>query len=271
MRASIIGVGWLGEQMADFLLERNVSVIGTTTSTEKVKRLESKGINAINFDLKSTELSPQILNEIAQSDWVIFTIPPSNFGSNYATHCIRFFEQLQKHTLKGTLIYTSSTSVYGNEERTVDETSETAPQSENAVQIVKVENFIRNHFNRFSIWRMGGLVGPNRHPINFLAGRSGVSKPLAPVNLVHSEDVNKVLQQYVEGEWKYSLLNLCSPEHPNKKEYYTQVAENRNKSLPKFDEQDQRKDKVVRSKYLNEAAFSYNYPSPFDYPQAKKE
>ncbi|MEX2380045.1 MAG: hypothetical protein WD530_04845, partial [Vicingaceae bacterium] len=96
-------------------------------------------------------------------------------------------------------------------------------------------------------------------------------KPQAPVNLVHSEDVINVLKQFVDGALKYPLLNLCSTGHPNKKEYYTQVAENLNKSLPKFDEQDKRGDKIVNSKYLREVAFTYIYPSPFDYPQAKKE
>lgn len=271
MKVAIIGIGWLGEQIADFLLEKKVEVFGTTTSVEKVKRLVSRGVDATTYDLKSALLSPGLMREVAQSDLVIFTIPPSKFGKTYAAHCIRFFEQLQVYAVEGIIIYTSSTSVYGNEERTVDESSEVAPQSDNAKQIVKVENFIRNHFDRSSIWRMGGLVGPSRHPLNYLAGRIGVSKPQAPVNLIHSTDVIKVLQQYLEGSWTFPLLNLCSPEHPTKKEYYTQVAENRNKSLPKFDEQDQRKDKTVKSKHLNEAVFSFEYPSPYDYPQAKKE
>lgn len=271
MRASIVGIGWLGEQMADFLLEQNISVLGTTTSVEKAKKIRTKGIEAVCFDLKTTELNPQFMSKVAQSDWIIFTIPPSNFGSTYAVHCIRFFEQIQAYAFKGMFIYTSSTSVYGNKERVVNETSKTDPHSENAKQIVKVENLLKTHFDRMSIWRMGGLVGPNRHPINFLAGKIGISKPLAPINLVHSVDVIKMLRQFIDQAWEYPLLNLCSPEHPHKKEYYTQVAENRNKSLPKFDEQDYRKDKIVNSIYITEAAFSYSYPSPFDYPQAKYE
>jgi nucleoside-diphosphate-sugar epimerase len=271
MKVTIVGIGWLGKQMADFFLKNRIDVFGTTTSTEKAKQFISKGINAISYDLKSAQLNPELMREVAQSDWIIFTVPPSKFGSTYAAHCIRFFELLQTYAVEGTIIYTSSTSVYGNEERRVDETSETAAHTENAEQIIKVENFLNTHFDRRSIWRMGGLIGPNRHPVNYLAGRTQISKPQAPVNLVHSEDVIQVLQHYIEKGWSYPLLNLCSPEHPTKKEYYTKVAENLNKSLPKFDEQDQRKDKLVHSTNLNEAAFSFKYSSPYDYPQSKNE
>src|SRR5690554_5821426 len=203
MKVSIIGVGWLGEQMADYLLRNEIEVLGTTTSTDKAKRLIEKGINAIPMDLKSPQLSTLIWSEIAQSDWVIYTIPPSGFGSTYAAYSIRFFEQLQQYVVEGTIIFTSSTSVYGNEARIVDEDSKLNPESENAKQIVKVEDFIQNNFDRYSIWRMGGLVGPERHPVNYLTGRSGISKPKAPVNLVHSADIIIVFEQFISNEFNY--------------------------------------------------------------------
>lgn len=270
MKVSIIGVGWLGEQIADYLLKNKIEILGTTTKSDKAQRLINKGINALQLDLSSPQLAKNIWSEIAQSDWIIFTIPPSSFGNTYAAHCIRFFEQLQQSVVEGTIIFTSSTSVYGNETRIVDEDSKLNPVSENAKQIVKVEDFIQNNFDRYSIWRMGGLVGPERHPVNYLTGRSGISKPKAPVNLVHSADIINVFEQFISNEFNYPILNVCSPEHPTKEEYYTRVAEQLNKSLPIFDAEDQQLDKTVQSKYLKQAAFQYIYPSPFDYPQAQK-
>lgn len=270
MKAAIIGVGWLGEQIADFLLEKQFELIGTTTSDDKVVNLNSKGIRAVQYDLISKPLSATVMAEIAQSEWIIFTVPPSNFGNTYAAHCIRFFEQLQTYAIEGTLIYTSSTSLYGNQASSVDENSAVDPQSENAKQIKIVEDFLFQRFEKLSVWRMGGLVGPNRHPIHFIAGREGVSKPRAAINLIHSADILQLLNHFIEEHWTYRLLNVCSPIHPSKKEYYTQVAKNLNKSVPTFDDQDKREGKTIESRFLNSANFQFNFPSPYEYPEAIK-
>ena len=57
MKIGIIGLGWLGEPLGEFLLEKGFDLLGTTTSIEKAKLLNEKGINAYPFFLNPTPLS----------------------------------------------------------------------------------------------------------------------------------------------------------------------------------------------------------------------
>src|SRR5690554_2300722 len=155
MKFSIIGVGWLGEQIADFLLAKGWDVGGTTTRLEKVERLARKGVGIHQLDLKESIISSEFLDELFKSHMIIFTIPPNYFASTYAAYCIRFFAYLQEYVVEGRIIFISSISVYGNDARVVDEDSEVKPNTESAKQIVKVEVFIHKNFDNYSFWRLG--------------------------------------------------------------------------------------------------------------------
>mgnify|MGYP001479362126 FL=1 len=94
---------------------------------------------------------------------------------------------------------------------------------------------------------MGGLLGGDRHPVKFLAGRQDVANPQAPVNLIQQQDaihlILKVLQQEKFGE----VFHGVYPLHPSKKEYYSAKAKELNVEPPAFDTASITKGKKISS------------------------
>lgn len=69
-------------------------------------------------------------------------------------------------------MFISSTSVYGNLNREITEEDETFPETESGKALVKVEKLLRNEKEiNITILRFGGLIGYERNPGNFLAGK----------------------------------------------------------------------------------------------------
>ena len=87
-----------------------------------------------------------------------------------------------------------------------------------------------------TVVRFGGLLGEDRHPIHFLAGRKNIENPEAPINLIHQEDCIGIIEAIVKQECWNEIFNAVAPFHPTRKEYYTQKALEQNLPLPEFDQ-----------------------------------
>ena len=86
------------------------------------------------------------------------------------------------------------------------------------------------------IVRLGGLMGPNRHPIFTLSGKKILPNPYSPINFIHQQDAVAILLKIVEN-WKGNqTYNAVTPFHPSRKEYYTQMAKMAGLNIPKFKE-----------------------------------
>ena len=101
-----------------------------------------------------------------------------------------------------------------------------------------MEALLQSNLNfKTTVIRFGGLLGEDRHPTKFLAGKTNVENPDAPVNLIQREDcigiIEKILNQVEYDNWG-ATFNAVAPFHPTKKEYYTQKATDLNLALPKF-------------------------------------
>ena len=125
----------------------------------------------------------------------------------------------------------SSTSVYGDSFPIVEITEETKPNpdTESGKQLAITERHLQSnpHF-KTTIIRFGGLLGDDRHPITFLAGKTNVENPDAPVNLIQREDcigiIEKILNQVEYDIWG-ETFNAVAPQHPTRKAYYQKKAE----------------------------------------------
>ncbi|KAA3642547.1 MAG: SDR family NAD(P)-dependent oxidoreductase, partial [Bacteroidetes bacterium] len=185
---------------------------------------------------------------------------------HYAGQMQLLFNKIQQINPTPKIIYTSSTSVYGNQQGIVNEKSEIMPETENAKEIVKVEHSLIQLFEQQSIiLRLSGLMGINRHPIRFLSGKINVSKPYAPVNLIHAKDIIKLIAVLIELE-KDGIFNLSIPDHPTKNDYYTACCYKIGIPIPRFNLQDQTKGKIIRSIKLKELNFAFQYNKLSEYP-----
>jgi len=263
-RVCIIGMGWLGVQVAQKLKAEGHEVLGTVSSSQKQQDLIKEFDSVITFDINDYAKSD--LFQFQNIDYYILTIPPSS-SDNYSDNMRQLIAKLLSSTPKAKLIYTSSSSVYGSQASTVSEESETQPETNNGLEIVKIEQHLINQFeNRSIILRLGGLVGKDRHPVKYLSGRSDLKKGNAPVNLVHADDICDLVAYLFKEAINSGVYNVCSPDHPTKKEYYSWAAKQLNLPLPNFDPFDQQLDKIVNANAIKKINFEMNYKSPYDFP-----
>ncbi|WP_435275640.1 NAD-dependent epimerase/dehydratase family protein [Psychrobium sp. nBUS_13] len=225
----IIGSGWLGLPLAKSLNQQGQHVTATTTSNNKVAIGD---VNVIHLDTQDPK-SIAALN--MHFDVMIITIPPKRgLGYDYLT------ELTQLHHLAISLaiphvLFTSSTSVWGNNKNIVIESSPMQPTTESAKTMVAFEQLIHDAPEYLATTiKLSGLIGCDRHPGRFLAEKTDVANPDAPVNLVVKEDVIGIISAVIQQDiWQQSLI-ACAPSHPSRHNFYTAAAAHLGLTPPTF-------------------------------------
>lgn len=251
---SILGCGWLGLPLAKSLLEKGFSINGSTTSVEKIAVLEKAGIHPFLVSLSAVEVLEEtkisIENFLKNSEILIIDIPPKlrgDSGENSVAKIQNIIPLIEKSSVEK-MIFVSSTSVFedSSELRTVSEETIPNPDTESGKQLLEAEQLLQSNSNfQTTILRFGGLIGDDRHPIKFLAGRKDIENPNGLINLIHQIDcigiieeiIKKGLRQAQSDNWDSNeVFNAVAPFHPTRKEYYTQKAIELNLPSPEFDE-----------------------------------
>ena len=237
---SILGCGWLGMPLAKSLLEKGFSIKGSTTSFEKISALESNGIQPFQIELSETEIKGEINSFLKNSEILIIDIPPklrSISNENFVKKIQNLIPFIEKAKIEK-VIFISSTSVYADAPLTifrVTESTKPNPETESGKQLLATEILLQSNPNlKTTVVRFGGLIGDDRHPIHFLAGRKNIENPEAPINLIHQKDCIGIIEAIVKQECWNETFNAVAPFHPTRKEYYTQKAMKLALPLPEF-------------------------------------
>lgn len=241
---SILGCGWLGLPLAKKLIENGYAVKGSTTTENKLSVLENARINPFLVALESESVSASIHDFLAQSEILIIVIPPKLRGRNadnqdnerkiFVEKIKNTIPFIEKSTIKKVL-FVSSTSVYGNENGVITERTTANPETESGKQLLLAESLLQqNQYFETTILRFGGLIGEDRNPAKFLAGKENLENPDAPVNLIHQNDCIGVIQEIIKQSKWNEVFNAVAPFHPTREEYYTQKAKEQNLAAPKF-------------------------------------
>lgn len=236
---SILGCGWLGLPLAKSLLTKGFSVKGSTTSAEKISLLQNSGIEAHLIALSENEIKGDMASFLSHSEILIIDIPPKLRGigtENFVAKIKVLIPFMEKSAIEK-VIFVSSTSVFSDDNSTVTEATEPQPDTESGKQLLTVEKLLLGnaHF-KTTVIRFGGLIGDDRHPIHFLAGRQKLENPEAPINLIHQKDCIGLIEKIISQEAWSQTFNAVAPFHPTRKEYYTQKAQEFGLPLPAFDE-----------------------------------
>ena len=186
----------------------------------------------INTDLESYLISKfrdkNKLSEILDEELKNFKNSKSFAKINYI---IPFIE---KAGIKK-VVFVSSTSVYSDENKLVTEETIANPDTESGKQLVACEQLLQNNSNfETTALRFGGLIGEDRNPIRFLAGRNNIENPNAPINLIHQEDCIGIILKIIESNCWGETFNAVAPFHPSREAYYTQTAKEYDLELPIF-------------------------------------
>lgn len=236
---SILGCGWLGLPLAKNLLENNFAINGSTTSDDKLPILEKYGINPFLISLNENEIVGNITGFLENSDVLIIDIPPKLRGlenENFVAKIQNIIPFIEKTLIKN-VIFVSSTSVYADDNLVVTEKTIPKPDTESGKQLLLAEQLLLKNTNfGTTILRFAGLIGKDRHPIKFLAGRKNIENPNAPINLIHQKDCILIILRVIETNSWNEIFNAVAPFHPNRKDYYIQKATEMNLDLPEFNE-----------------------------------
>ncbi|RNL54185.1 SDR family oxidoreductase [Pedobacter jejuensis] len=231
---SILGCGWFGFALAKSLISSGFDVKGSTTTPEKLRTLSAEKIEPylINFTADSVLTNERFL----RTDVLFICIPPKRNSAelnDYPEKIESILEASENKARK--VIMISSTSVFGDENKIVNEDSETNSDTDSGKVVLAAEQIFRSlRPNDYTIIRFAGLIGPDRNPGRFFAGKSNVPNGLAPVNLIHQQDAIGIAISILEKQAFGRIYNACSPTHPTKKDFYTKAAREAGLKEPTF-------------------------------------
>ena len=268
MQIAIIGCGWLGLPLGLSLQQSGHRIVATSRSEAGCARVNSLGLTCLQFEL-GTSLTNSKFAAIFNSNLLILNIPVGRKTATsevFSANMDALLRQVVDSKIQQ-VIFISTSSVYGDQNGVVSEKSPTSPNTRSAQINLEVERLVQDYFApQCCILRLAGLVGKDRHPVNYLAGKSALTAPKMRVNLVHQEDVIQSIRCIIENRVWGDTLVLSATEHPTRQEYYTWAAERLNLAPPVFnEEQEPAVGKLIDpTRSLNLLGMTLNYPSPYD-------
>jgi nucleoside-diphosphate-sugar epimerase len=224
LKITIVGCGWLGIQVGEYLSKQGHSIYGSYRSEEQKEKISKTSINGFNLDL---DINSQISTDISdKTDVLILSLPPikREDPNYYATVLEICAQQFQSTTA---IIFTSSIGVYPSIEGVFTEAYSFEDLKKSAVLNAEIE--LKKQFNsRLTILRLGGLIGPKRHPIKSMQGKSISNDGKATINLIHSEDISSAINSILVKNDFGKCYNLVFPLEISKNIYYPSMVEKYN-------------------------------------------
>lgn len=226
---AVIGCGYIGAQLARSLAADGHDVLGTTRTPERLVELRQLGITAETLDVADQDRMKSLL---AGRQVVYLTVAAGRRDANYERVYLAAARNLASaagSTGIARIVYTSSTSVYGQDNgEWVTEDSPTAPDSENGRILSRTERTLLDLSlpNGVTIVRLAGIYGPRRELERFAAAAAGSTRDDgdAWVNLVHRDDVVDALVRLLPLT-HHGVVNLANDQPTIRRELYDRLIE----------------------------------------------
>ncbi len=260
-KISVLGCGWLGLPLANKLIEAGYQVKGSTTSKDKLGLLATTGIDPFLVQL-NPEIEGDEIRCFLETDLLIINVPPGRPKEKadlYEAKMKHLAEAIRRSTIHK-LLFVSSTSVYPEDNLTVDEFTETYAHSDSALRMLQAENIFNSLPNlQTTIIRMAGLIGPERHPGRFFAGKENMPNGLAPVNLIHLDDCIGMIKHIIQNGIWGETFNGAAPTHPAKMDFYDLASLKLNHKNANF-VVEKNSYKVVNSEKIMNYGYEFKHP-----------
>lgn len=250
---SILGCGWLGLTLAQSLINTGFAVKGSTTSPAKIGFLKEIGIQPFLIALHSGSIEGDIVSFLCGSEIAVIDIPPKLRGENRESFIDKIKTLIPYIEASGIkkVMFASSTAVYADTNTIVTEDTPAQPETESGKQLLEAEKLLQANANfKTTVLRFGGLVGEDRQPVKYMAGKENLENPDGPVNLIHQKDCIGIMLKIIEKEIWGEIFNAVAPYHPSREEHYTKEATALNLPLPKFSHDKPSIGKTVSSQKL---------------------
>ncbi len=239
MNILIVGCGYVGKALIPTLqsIAPNISV--TTRQTDRVAELR-KMASAVHVISSASDITKLVF----EHDVVIFSVGADSrdsYEQAYLANAEAIVAGLEQSNKKQQVIYTSSTSVYGDHGgEWVDETSELKPMTKQAEILVKTEEALLDTTSsdkNICIFRLGGIIGPGRSIEEKVIRNAGETFPgdgMSYTNLSPLEEIVDGIGYAIENQIE-GVFNLCIEEHLPRKDLYDNICRDRNLPFIKWD------------------------------------
>jgi nucleoside-diphosphate-sugar epimerase len=224
MKIAIIGCGYVGKAAAINWKEKGHEITATTRSSDRADELRPLVDRVILW-------RPETLSLILEDqDAILFSIAadtPQDYESAYLQNAQLLVSELPKFPKIKQLIYTSSTSVYGEHGGAwVDENTPSTPTSPQTQVLLETEKtFLKANID-VTIFRLGEILGPDRTLASRLRKAEGRPFPGTGehlTNLIDLEDIVNALDFALTHNLK-GIYNLVNDVHVPRRELYERIC-----------------------------------------------
>ena len=278
MRVLIVGPGYVGLALGRELVRRGHEVFGLRRSGDASGELQSAGIPTLVGDITRPET---LLDLPSQFDWVVNCVSSSHGGAEdyrrvYLQGARNLLARLE-HTQPAKFVYTSSSSVYGqNDGSLVDETAPTDPPNETSRVLIETERVFleaaRKHHFPAVVLRVAGIYGPGRGWWfkQFLAGEARIEgEGLRTLNMIHRDDVAGCIIAALERGRPGEIYNAVDDEPVTQRDFFAWLAAKLDRPMPPSAPEDveaSRKRGVTNKRITNrklktELGYAFRYPT----------
>ncbi len=278
MRVLIVGCGYVGLLLGAELVKQGHEVFGLRRSTGAEADFKSAGIKPLTADITKAEQLAQLPEGY---DWVVNCVSASGGGAEeyrevYLQGTRNLIEWLGAAPPKK-FVYTSSTSVYGQDDGSVvKENSATEPTAETAKILVETERVLLDaaRERRFPavILRLAGIYGPGRgywfqQYLKNEARIEGTGKRI--LNMIHRDDVAGAIIAALKNGRPGEVYNAVDDEPVTQLSFFQWLSGPLGKELPSSVPEDAeavRKRGVTNKKVSNrrlkmELGYQFKYPT----------
>ena len=196
---SVIGCGWLGLPLAENFVKQGFLVKGSVVNSEKIDSLIQKEIIPYQIQITDTVINGNVI-DFLNSDILIINFPPERREDIVTYHQAQInllIHEINKSKIKHVL-FVSSTSVYPDLNKEVFENETAQPSKGSGKALLVAEQLLQSqtHFTT-TIIRFAGLIGYDRLPGRFLAGKKNVENGNAPINVIHQDDCIGLISEMI--------------------------------------------------------------------------
>jgi nucleoside-diphosphate-sugar epimerase len=261
MRALVIGCGYVGEPLAKRLVELGHEVWGVRRTAEAAEKLAAHGIKPFAADISQ----PGALDGLPGAfDWVVNLVSsdkggPEEYRQVYLNGNRNILDWIRARPVKK-FVYTSSTSVYAqNDGSAVKESSPAEPQTETSQILVQAEKLLIEAAPAIPsvVLRVAGIYGPERGHLfkQYLRNEAKIPGTGARIiNMIYRDDLVEAIVAALKNGRAGEIYNVVDDEPVSLLHFYRWLSETLGKWMPPFvaeEDAGERKRAVTSKKVQN--------------------
>ncbi|MDP5191394.1 NAD-dependent epimerase/dehydratase family protein [Rheinheimera baltica] len=262
MKVVIVGYGWLGQQIAAKLAANGHQLYVTRRAHDALTHLPEQ-LTGVVLDLNQPLSLNGHLADVFADALVICAVPPGRqHKDNQYVSALQNLALLMDNARSIGVVHLSSTGIYQGLAGEVDETCEVNLALPQVRLLAEGERALFKQPVCITL-RLSGLMGLDRHPGRFVAGKT-LSEPNAAVNMVHANDVILALEHILGSDKMASgVFNLCSPLMVTRQRFYQQATSLLNTQVSFIADSGIRR-RVLADRFINQYNFDFKFKSAID-------